>query len=105
MSQVLVGVFDSFEQAEHAIVRLTQAGTPRSDMEIHANGQTEDALAVDSPVEQQPAVTTEESSSKIGRFFSNLFGHDEPPAEVGHYQEAVRRGGAVLTVTVVDETQ
>jgi len=105
MSQVLVGLFDSFEQAEHAIVRLTQAGIPRSDMEIHANGQTDDALAVDAPVEQQPAPTAEGSSSKIGRFFTNLFGGDEPPVEVGHYQEAVRRGGAVLTVTAHDEPE
>ncbi|WP_240975554.1 YsnF/AvaK domain-containing protein [Paraburkholderia aromaticivorans] len=84
-------------------MRVTQAGIPRSDMEIHANGQADDALAADTHVEQPPAATTEGSSSKIGRFFSNLFGGDEPPAEIGHYQEAVRRGGAVLTVTVVDE--
>jgi len=32
-----------------------------------------------------------------------MFGADDRPDEVGDYQEAVRRGGALLTVTVVDE--
>jgi uncharacterized protein (TIGR02271 family) len=105
MSQVLVGVFDSVEQAGQAQERLTQTGIARSAMEVHANSQTSAGPLEDSRVEE-PTVHAEESASyKIGHFFGKLFGGGEQPAEVGHYQEAVRRGGAVLTVTVIDEAQ
>lgn len=105
MSEVLVGVFDSFEQADRAIEKLTQSGIDRSHMEVHANGRISDPL-VEDPAVEQPALHTDEGPArKIARFFSNLFGNDEQPEEVGHYQEAVRRGGAVLTVTVLDEAQ
>lgn len=103
MSQVLVGVFDSFQQAEQAIVQLTQAGIARSEMEIHASGQTSETLASDTTSVEPASDTGDGAPGKIGRFFRNLFGGSEPLDEAGHYQEAVRRGGAVLTVTVVDE--
>ena len=105
MSQVLVSAFDSFQQAEQAIVQLTQAGVARSEMEIHASGQTSEALASDTTAVEPASDTGDGAPGKIGQFFSNLFGGSEPPDEVGHFQEAVRRGGAVLTVTVVDEAQ
>jgi uncharacterized protein (TIGR02271 family) len=105
MSQVLVGVFDSFEQADQALEKLTQIGIDRSNMEVHANGQAGDPLAEDTGVPPRTLHTNEGPTGKIARFFSNLFGGDEQPEEVGHYQEAVRRGGAVLTATVLDEVQ
>jgi uncharacterized protein (TIGR02271 family) len=105
MSQVLVGVFDSFEQADQALEKLTQIGIDRSNMEVHANGQAGDPLAEDTGVQPRTLHTNEGPTGKIARFFSNLFGSGEQPEEVGHYQEAVRRGGAVLTATVLDEVQ
>ncbi|MFL9915924.1 YsnF/AvaK domain-containing protein [Paraburkholderia fungorum] len=105
MSQVLVGVFDSFEQADQALEQLTQTGIARSNMEVHANNRTTAVPAEDLRIEQPGEHTEESASYKIGHFFGKLFGGGEQPAEVGHYQEAVRRGGAVLTVTVVDEAQ
>lgn len=105
MSQVLVGVFDSFEQADQALEQLTQTGIPRSSMEVHANSRTGDELAANTADGEQTAPVKESAAYKIGHFFGHLFGGGEAPAEVGHYQEAVRRGGAVLTVTVVDEAQ
>ncbi|MFM0393788.1 YsnF/AvaK domain-containing protein [Paraburkholderia phytofirmans] len=105
MAQVLVGVFDSFEQADDAQSQLTQTGISRSSMEVHATGQTGIAAAEDSRVDEPAGHVEESASYKIGHFFGKLFGGGEQPAEVGHYQEAVRRGGAVLTVTVVDEAQ
>jgi uncharacterized protein (TIGR02271 family) len=104
MTQVLVGVFDSFEQADQAITHLTQAGIARSEMEIHATERGSEEPTSGVATEQAVEHENEGMGSKIGRFFGNLFGGDEQPAEVGHYQEAVRRGGAVLTVTVLDET-
>lgn len=103
MSQVLVGVFDTFEQTDRAIERLMQAGIARSDMEVHANGRATDTRLTDTEIDQSAAPSAEGPSTAIGRFFHNLFGADDQPAEVGHYQEAVRRGGAVLTVTVIDD--
>jgi uncharacterized protein (TIGR02271 family) len=105
MSQLLVGVFDSFEQADQALEQLTQTGIPGSSMEVHANSPTGDELAGDTRIEGRTAPVEESASYKVGRFFGHLFGSGKAPAEVGHYQEAVRRGGAVLTVTVVDEEQ
>lgn len=102
MSQVLVGVFDSFDQTDRAIERLMQAGIARSDMEVHASGRSDTQLT-DTGVDQSTLPANDGPTTAIGRFFHNLFGGDEQPAEVGHYQEAVRRGGAVLTVTVMDD--
>ena len=105
MSQVLVGVFDSFEQADEAQEQLAKAGIPRSSMDVHANSRTAD-LSPTEPIPDVQSKPVEESAAyKIGHFFGHLFGGGEAPSEVGHYQEAVRRGGAVLTVNVADEAQ
>jgi uncharacterized protein (TIGR02271 family) len=106
MSQILVGVFDSFEQAEQAVTRLTQGGIPRRDMEVHTNDSTQGNA--ERPVVDDVAPSHDAGNvgvfGKIEHFFSNMFGGDESRADVGHYQEAVRRGGALLTVNVADET-
>jgi uncharacterized protein (TIGR02271 family) len=52
-------------------------------------------------------VTGHEHEGAMGRiehFFKRLFGDDDRPEEAGHYQEAVRRGGALLSVEVNDES-
>ncbi|SDV47972.1 YsnF/AvaK domain-containing protein [Chitinasiproducens palmae] len=43
--------------------------------------------------------------SRIEHFFGNLFGNDDRPDEIGHYSEAVRRGGTLVTVDVDDEAR
>ncbi|WP_250478324.1 MULTISPECIES: YsnF/AvaK domain-containing protein [unclassified Caballeronia] len=105
MTQAIVGVFDSFQDAETAVSRLVQGGLDRADMEVHATGQANvpgERTVVDT---RSSTATTDEVGvfGKIEHFFSNMFGADDRPDEVGDYQEAVRRGGALLTVTVVDE--
>lgn len=105
MSQVLVGVFDSFEQADEAQEHLTQMGIARSAMQVHANSQTSAGLPEGNRAVESSAHAEESASYKIGHFFGKLFGGGAQPDEVGHYQEAVRRGSAVVTVTVVDEAQ
>lgn len=117
MSQVLVGVFDSFDEADQAVVRLEQAGIARSDMEVHASnslGNTIDTEGGDGTLSGSGRHVVSDSTvandgdgvgviSRIEHFFSNMFGGEEHPEEVGHYKEAIRRGGALLAVTVVDE--
>lgn len=48
--------------------------------------------------------THEGAMARIEHFFKRLFGDDDRPEEVGHYQEAVRRGGVLLSVDVADDT-
>src|ERR1700733_3957747 len=102
MTQVLVSVFDSFQEAEQAAERLVQGGLDRADIELHASGQT-DAEAERSVLADQ-GVSSEPHEAgvfgKIEHFFGSIFGSDDRPLEVGHFQEAVRRGGALLTVNV-----
>ncbi|CAB3806597.1 YsnF/AvaK domain-containing protein [Pararobbsia alpina] len=108
MTQVIVGVFDSFEEADGAVSRLVQGGLRRDDMEVHANDQLGAAGERTVDADKPAASTASEEVGvfgKVERFFSNMFGSDDRPEEVGHYQEAVRRGGALLTVSVTDEAQ
>ncbi len=41
----------------------------------------------------------------IAGFFKRLFGDDDVPEEAGHYHESVRRGHALLTVDIADESR
>lgn len=105
MTQVLVGVFGSFEQADQAVASLVRAGIARSEMEVHSTERGSKEPVMDLGAGQPAKREDERVGGKIAHFFSNLFGSDAQPAEVGHYQEAVRRGGAILTVTVLDESK
>jgi len=116
MSQTLIGLFNSFDDAQNAADRLTQQGIARSDINIHAQvdptgaedgtlgisdaGSTRDVVA-DRPASE----TNEHASGGIARFFKHLFGDDDAPEEVGHYHESIRRGHALLSVDVADESQ
>jgi uncharacterized protein (TIGR02271 family) len=110
MAQTLVGVFDSFGDAEAAAQRLEADGIPSSDVRIHAR----DDLASSDPsvsggstrpvVANRAAAEEGGTMERIEHFFKNLFGSDDAPEEAGHYREAVRRGGALLTVDVADES-
>lgn len=106
MNQVIVGVFDSFKEADNAVSGLIERGLNRADMEVHADEQA-DPMDDRTVVADDPAVTKSPGETgvfgKMEHFFGNLFGAGDQTAEVGHYQEAVRRGGALLTVTVKDE--
>jgi uncharacterized protein (TIGR02271 family) len=116
MAQTLIGLFNSLANAQNAADRLTQEGIARSDINIHAQDdptQAQDgslgivdagttrAVTTDRPISE----TQEHASGGIAHFFKRLFGDDEVPEEVGHYHESVRRGHALLSVDVADESQ
>ncbi|MDR5774517.1 MULTISPECIES: YsnF/AvaK domain-containing protein [unclassified Caballeronia] len=106
MTQAIVGVFDSFQQAESAVARLVEGGLDRADMEVHASDETSGAerpVVADRPA----SAATEEVGivGKIENFFGNMFAGDDRSEDIGNYQEAVRRGGALLTVNVKEESQ
>lgn len=100
MSQTIIGVFRSFGQANDVVERLVDAGISREYVRVH--GRDADAIS-------GSAGTADPDDrsfvDKIQEFFSNLFGDDEHREEVGNYSEAVRRGGALVSVDVVDDGQ
>jgi uncharacterized protein (TIGR02271 family) len=96
MKQTVVGLFDSDADARRALQLLTARGTDPEQVEIT------DAQA-------QPGAGAGEQAdtgvvNRVRNFFSGLFGPQDEQ-EVGHYAEAVRRGGAVLKVEVDDDAQ
>lgn len=97
MRHTVIGVFDTFAQAEDARAALIVAGFPRSDIELEANPKRDDAAAQsdmpDAVTHQEPGVL-----ANIERFFSMLFGGRDQPPEVAHYSEAVRRGAILVAV-------
>ena len=90
MENTVVGVYDSYAQAESAMNELLAAGFSRDDLRINPQGtdttRTTAAEAKDS------------GESGIGHFFRSLFGMEEHHEQRDVYSEAVRRGSCVLAV-------
>lgn len=99
--QTVVGVFDTGEQAERAREALLDAGFDDSAVRLQSHSAVREG---DDAATSGSASTREESgfAASVSRFFSGIFGSNDEHA--GHYSEAVRRGGAVLVVTV-DESR
>src|SRR4051812_29115511 len=97
-TNTVVGVFDSYAQAEQALNQLVTAGIARNRIEIASN---EAATAT------AGATTTHDESlgDRISHFFSRLFGGEHAHHDVEHYSEAVRRGSAVVTIDAANESE
>jgi uncharacterized protein (TIGR02271 family) len=99
MDQTVIGVFDTYDHAERAKQQLIARGFSANDVQVRAHSA--DLAGTES--------STTTSSHDVGfmdsvrNFFADLFGPDTD--DVGHYSEAVRRGGAVVAVTVADESR
>jgi uncharacterized protein (TIGR02271 family) len=112
MTQTIIGVFNTLQDAELAQTRLEAEGIARSDMSVHANdagmgtgtSATGDSLTRDVSTDSPAGGEHEGAMGRIEHFFKNLFGDDDRPEEIGHYQEAVRRGSALLSVDVQNES-
>ncbi|WP_250453058.1 YsnF/AvaK domain-containing protein [Caballeronia sp. ATUFL_M2_KS44] len=109
MTQTIIGVFNTLQDAEVARTRLETEGIARTDMNVHANdagttSMTGDLATRDAVADRRVGEEHEGAMGRIEHFFKNLFGDHDRPEEIGHYQEAVRRGGALLSVDVTDET-
>ncbi|HJV86492.1 MAG TPA: YsnF/AvaK domain-containing protein [Noviherbaspirillum sp.] len=85
MENTVVGVYDSYAQAQNAMNELLASGFSRDEVQLSPESETE-------------ATTTKTGGSAIGNFFRSLFGMDEHREEHDVYSEAVRRGSCVLTV-------
>jgi hypothetical protein len=97
MRHTVIGVFDTYSEAESARSALVSAGFARANIELQANPQRDDAAE---PSAMPDAVTHQEPGflANIERFFSMLFGGRDQPPEVAHYSEAVRRGAVLVAV-------
>jgi uncharacterized protein (TIGR02271 family) len=87
--RTVVGVFDDYSTAERVAQDLTNAGISRSSIDVRSNFRTGAAGR---------GYDSGEHEGGISGFFRRLFGGDDYP-EAGHYDEAVRRGSAVVSVT------
>ncbi len=92
MENTVVGVYDSYAQAQNAMNELLASGFSRDEVELSPESETE-------------ATTTKTGGSAIGNFFRSLFGMDERREERDVYAEAVRRGSCVLTVDADDDEE
>lgn len=93
MTQTVVGVFDTPDAARAAEEELVNRGIDRSAVHLAA---TESAAAASGETRQRHG-----TMGGIRNFFSELFGTGHSD-EVGHYSEAIRRGGVMLAVDLPD---
>ena len=87
MPKTVVGLFTDEREAQRAVRALLDSGVAREDIGVTSNSYTDGADATDAD---------EGWGDKISNFFGSLFGADDERS--GHYSEAVRGGGTVITV-------
>jgi stress response protein YsnF len=98
MTQSVVAVFESREQAEKAKQQLLAAGIPADRMSLHQGSESDATSAA-----AGRSSTVEESESGIGHFFRSIFGMDDDrPA---YYEEAARRGHVTLVADASREEE
>lgn len=93
MENTVIGVYDSYAQAENARNELLSSGFAESDVHLNPEGGASEGAR------------DEHSGSAIGNFFRSLFGREGEPGQNDMYSEAVRRGSCVLAVDAQSEEQ
>jgi len=100
MENTVIGVYDSYAQAQNAMNELISSGFSRNDLQLQPESDTATTSTASSD--------TQDTGGGIGNFFRSLFGMDEKSEYREHgdvYSEAVRRGSCVLTVYADSEEQ
>ena len=107
MDQTVIGVFDTYDHAERAQQQLISRGFSANDVQVRAHGADLEPGSTTPGASTGTARTTADPDigfmDSVRNFFNDLFGPNADDA--GHYSEAVRRGGAVVAVTVSDESR
>jgi uncharacterized protein (TIGR02271 family) len=104
MTQTVIGTFDNTTDADDAIRDLVDAGISRTAIQLHSQ-----ETGTTPPEEGTTHVSGDHDHAQHGffarieHFFSNLVGDNDRPAEFSHYHEAIRRGGALVSVEVSDD--
>ena len=94
MDKMLIGVFDSRNQAETACQELRACGLPEDRITVRAGTREEASPATSATGDEEDHV------GFFGRIFSWLEGNESPSPV---YAEAVRRGGCVVVVDGVSD--
>lgn len=108
MAQTVIGVFGSDSAAQAAVQNLLAVGVEREGIHIHTRSSEIEAMThsdVNVDIAGTPKLEHESLLDKIERFFATLVGDGGHPPEFYHYREVVRRGGALVSVCVKDESQ
>lgn len=95
MENTVVGVYDSYAQAQNAMNELLSSGFSRSDVQLSPDADNKTTTARDA----------DQSGGGIGGFFRSLFGMEEKREDHDIYSEAVRRGSCLLTVNADNDEQ
>ncbi|WP_234484333.1 YsnF/AvaK domain-containing protein [Noviherbaspirillum pedocola] len=107
MNQTVIGVFDTYSHAEQARQELIARGFSSNDVQVQAHSaDISDTTGTMGTTSTTSTTTTGHDvgfMESVRNFFADIFGPDHD--EAGHYSEAVRRGGAVVAVTVDDESR
>lgn len=97
MDNTVVGVYDSYAQAQSAMNELIASGFSRTDVQLNPDQETS--------ASSRTTTDNTSDSSGIGGFFRSLFGMDDQVGERDTYAEAVRRGSCILTVNADNDEQ
>ncbi|MFM0392852.1 hypothetical protein [Paraburkholderia phytofirmans] len=96
MRHTVIGLFDTYAQAEAARDSLVQTGFGRETIELQANPEPSVGSATDE-------VASSGMLANIERFLSSLFASGPRATETARYAEAVRRGAVLVCVNAVSE--
>ncbi|WP_144155883.1 hypothetical protein [Paraburkholderia sp. BCC1885] len=97
MRHTVIGLFDTYAQAENARDTLVQTGFANDTIELQANH------TAPSPTAATEAVDNGGVFGNIERFISSLFSREPRQAEADRYTEAVRRGAVLVCVYAASE--
>ncbi|MEZ0600758.1 hypothetical protein ACAX43_01155 [Paraburkholderia sp. IW21] len=97
MQHTVIGLFDTYSQAETARDTLVQTGFARETIELQANPEPSVGSATDE-------VAGSGVLANIERFLSNLFASSPRAPETARYAEAVRRGAVLVCVRAASES-
>ncbi|RKE37304.1 hypothetical protein B0G76_3550 [Paraburkholderia sp. BL23I1N1] len=97
MRHTVIGLFDTYSQAEAARDTLVQTGFARETIELQANPEP----SVGSATEE---VAGSGVLANIERFLSSLFATGPRASETARYTEAVRRGAVLVCVSAASES-
>ena len=94
MENTVVGVYDSYAQANAAVNDLISTGFARDAVQLRPDTQSAAQEGVGTKVREESTSI----GSGIANFFRAMFGMDEQREDRDIYAEAVRRGSQVVTV-------
>lgn len=97
MRHTVIGLFDTYSQAETARDTLVQIGFARETIELQANPEPSVGSATDE-------VASAGVLANIERFLSSLFASGPRAFETARYAEAVRRGAVLACVNAASES-